>query len=597
MSNPDPGTPRTVAAHLLRAAHECGAEYIFTNLGSDHPAFIQAFAEMDGREDCPAVICCPHEMTALSAAHGHAMLSRRAQLVLVHVDVGTQNLGSSVHNAARGRIPAFVIAGLSPVTLAGEKTGTRTEHIHFTQDTSAQSEIVRPYMKWTYELRAAQAIDDVIARGFQIAHTEPQGPVYLTGGREIWEEQVKLPVTAGLSPAACLGGLPPEGLERVWSALSQAKRPLCITSHLGRREGAVAKLVALSERIGLPVQEVSPQAMNFPGDHPHHAGYERNRHVEQSDCIIVLECDVPWLPHQTCPSPNTPVFIIDLDPLKADLGLWRFPSVASFQADPEQVLEQLNFCAGAVGSGYLPTGSSTSASAEDRRAWIHAVKAEEVPKEPLEGAIITVPMVGDALAAVIDSQIADSAVVLMEAPTAAPQLLPRLRMRRPGSYFSSGGSGLGWCINAAIGAKLACPDSMVISVVGDGSYLFGVPSSTYWVAHAYQTPTLTLIMNNGGWNAPIRSTDMVHKGGGLAGRVDRYWVTISRDARLADIATAAGEAVAFVAERPEALSDILHQALRSVREGKSAVVDIRLKPVSEQRLGRLRKLTQNGTHA
>lgn len=265
MSNPDPGTPRTVAAHLLRAAHECGAEYIFTNLGSDHPAFIQAFAEMDGREDCPAVICCPHEMTALSAAHGHAMLSRRAQLVLVHVDVGTQNLGSSVHNAARGRIPAFVIAGLSPVTLAGDKTGTRTEHIHFTQDTSAQSEIVRPYMKWTYELRAAQAIDDVIARGFQIAHTEPQGPVYLTGGREIWEEQVKLPVTAGLSPAACLGGLPPEGLERVWSALSQAKRPLCITSHLGRREGAVAKLVALSERIGLPVQEVSPQAMNFLG--------------------------------------------------------------------------------------------------------------------------------------------------------------------------------------------------------------------------------------------------------------------------------------------------------------------------------------------
>ncbi len=110
MSNPEPGTPRTVAAHLLRAAHECGAEYIFTNLGSDHPAFIQAFAEMDGREDCPAVICCPHEMTALSAAHGHAMLSRRAQLVLVHVDVGTQNLGSSVHNAARGRIPAFIIA-------------------------------------------------------------------------------------------------------------------------------------------------------------------------------------------------------------------------------------------------------------------------------------------------------------------------------------------------------------------------------------------------------------------------------------------------------------------------------------------------------
>lgn len=125
MSNPDPGTPRTVAAHLLRAAHECGAEYIFTNLGSDHPAFIQAFAEMDGREDCPAVICCPHEMTALSAAHGHAMLSRRAQLVLVHVDVGTQNLGSSVHNAARG---GFLLSS-SRVYRLSPSQGTRQGHV------------------------------------------------------------------------------------------------------------------------------------------------------------------------------------------------------------------------------------------------------------------------------------------------------------------------------------------------------------------------------------------------------------------------------------------------------------------------------------
>jgi acetolactate synthase I/II/III large subunit len=580
-----PPAHQTVAAHLLRAAHACGAEYIFTNLGSDHPAFIQAFAELEGRDDSPVVICCPHEMTALSAAHGHAMLSRRAQLVLVHVDVGTQNLGSSVHNAARGRVPAVILAGLSPVTLDGDRTGTRTEYIHFTQDTSAQSDIVRPYMKWTYELRAAEAIDDVVARGFQIAHTEPQGPVYLTGGREIWEELVHLPMTAGMSPAARLGGLPAEGLAQLWAALSQAKRPLCITSHLGRQEGAVSRLVVLSERIGLPVQEVSPQTLNFPGHHPHHAGYERNRHVAQADCIVVLECDVPWMPQQVRPSPGTPVFVIDVDPLKEDLGLWRFPTVASFRADAVQVLDQLIACASASDAGDRRHAMGSDAR-EARRDWVQAVHAPRLPPAALDGSTITVPMIGDVVAELIEAQVPDNAIVLMEAPTATPALLPRLRMCRPDSYFTSGGSGLGWGINAAIGAKLARPDSVVISVVGDGSYLFGVPSSTYWVSHTYETPTLTLILNNGGWNAPKRSNDLVHEGGGRAGQADRYWITVTRGARLADIAAAAGQASAFVATQPECLRDTLSQALQVVQAGRSAVVDIQLAPISSQRLGR-----------
>ncbi|MCE2667539.1 MAG: acetolactate synthase, partial [Limnohabitans sp.] len=82
----------TSACQLLLEAARSGVEFIFTNLGSDHPAFIEAFATLaSSGEHMPRIIICPHEMTALSAAHGHALVSRRAQMVLVHVDVGTQN--------------------------------------------------------------------------------------------------------------------------------------------------------------------------------------------------------------------------------------------------------------------------------------------------------------------------------------------------------------------------------------------------------------------------------------------------------------------------------------------------------------------------
>ena len=132
-----------------------GVEYLFTNLGSDHPAFIEGFAQLQARgAPMPKVVVCPHEMTVLSAAHGYAMITRRPQLVLVHVDVGTQNLGGSVHNAARGRVPAIIVAGLSPVTANPERVGSRNEFIHYIQDTPRQQEIVAQYMKWSYELRA-----------------------------------------------------------------------------------------------------------------------------------------------------------------------------------------------------------------------------------------------------------------------------------------------------------------------------------------------------------------------------------------------------------------------------------------------------------
>ena len=198
------------AAHTLLAfSARAGIEYIFTNLGSDHPAFIEAFAEMQkSGEAVPRIIVCPHEMTALSAAHGYAMVTRRPQLVLVHVDVGTQNLGGSVHNAAPGRVPAIVIAGLSPVTDGGDRVGTRNEFIHYIQDMPRQHDIVSPYMKWCYELRASETVAPVMARAIQISTTPPEGPVYITGAREVWEGETRDDVDSLEQwPASRLGGL------------------------------------------------------------------------------------------------------------------------------------------------------------------------------------------------------------------------------------------------------------------------------------------------------------------------------------------------------------------------------------------------------
>src|SRR5580692_10723461 len=105
----------TTSSAMLSALREAGVQYLFVNLGSDHSAFMEAYATARASQDggefpYPDVITCPNEMVALSAAHGHAAVSGRAQAVLVHVECGTQALAGAVHNAAKGRIPVLIFA-------------------------------------------------------------------------------------------------------------------------------------------------------------------------------------------------------------------------------------------------------------------------------------------------------------------------------------------------------------------------------------------------------------------------------------------------------------------------------------------------------
>lgn len=304
-------------------------DYISSNLGSDHPAFIEAFAQIDAAGGkMPQIIVCPHEISALSAAHGYAMRTRRPQLVLVHVNVnvGTQNLGCSIHNAKRGRVPAVIVAGLSPVLVIGERVGACTEFIHYTQDSTRQNEIGGQYMKWSYEVRAAEMIDQVLPRGLQIACTVPEGPIYLTGARQVWDE----PAVSPTQPA-----------QELISALSAARKPLLITRNLGRQPEAVGKLAELSQRVSIAVCEVNPQYVNFPGDHSHHIGYRRNTLVDEADLILTLDVDVPWIISKAAPRADARLFHLDCDPLKADMGFRHFSAERTWQADSLAALDQL----------------------------------------------------------------------------------------------------------------------------------------------------------------------------------------------------------------------------------------------------------------
>jgi acetolactate synthase-1/2/3 large subunit len=398
----------------------------------------------------------------------------------------------------------------------------------------------------------------------------PKGPVYLMGAREVMEEELAsaVPIDMAKWRPVAPAALPGEGVEELLAAFRRAKRPLVVTSYLGRNPDAVPELVRFCEGAGAGVHESVPSAMNFPHDHDLYLGNQwnepfQNEALAEADLILVIDSDVPWIPTVNRPADGVPIFHIDVDPLKEKMPLWYIGAEHAFRADAATALMQLNEA--------LARRPVKTATLAERRAHFSAkskARRERLAVLEAGGSGVITP---EFLTAAVRRHVDDETIVLNEGITNYPAIANHMAMTRPGSIFASGGGSLGWNGGAAFGAKLAAPDKTVVALTGDGSYMFSVPSSVHWMASRYRAPFLQVIYNNGGWKAPRFSALGVHPDGYVS-RANDLDLSFDPPPDYAGIARAAGGAYARKVERPEEVEEAVAEAFRVVREEKRAAV-------------------------
>jgi acetolactate synthase I/II/III large subunit len=555
----------TGASALIEALVDAGVSYLFVNLGSDHPGIVEALAQARATgKPVPKVITCPNEMVALTCAQGFVQITGRAQAVLVHVDCGTQAMAGAIHNVAKCRVPVLIFAGASPYTQEGELKGGRNEFIHWLQDVPDQRGILRGYMKYENELRTGRNIKQMIHRALQIASSDPPGPAYLMAAREVFEEEVP-PVSIDPARWAPIAPqpLPENGLTELVSSLLAAKRPLVVTSYLGRKPEAVTELVRLADRLGIGVLESCPSYLNFPTDHPCYVGQQGNEHMQnqalaEADLVLVLDSDVPWIPAFNKPGESARICHIDIDPLKERTPLWYISAAQVFRADCATALRQIH---------ERLAGEPKATYRQRHDAWVtELARREQKPRED----VIT----AEYLTACVRRQIDRDTVIVNEGITNYSAINNHIGCVKPGTRFTSGASSLGWNGGASIGMKLACPEKTVVCLTGDGSYMFSVPSTVHWMARKYQTPFLTVIYNNRGWRAPKFSMLAVHPDG-YASKAKDIDVAFDPPPDYSGIAAASGGAFAKIVKNVDEVESAVAEALQVVREEKRcAVLDV-----------------------
>ncbi|KAK4149864.1 thiamine pyrophosphate enzyme, N-terminal TPP binding domain-containing protein [Chaetomidium leptoderma] len=583
----------TTSFAFFEAIADAGVSHCFVNLGSDHPSIIEAMVVQKSNPKFPRIITCPSEMVAMSMADGYARLTGKAQCVIVHVDVGTQALGVAVHNASSGRCPVLVFAGLSPFTQEGELRGSRSEFIHWLQDVPDQRAIVAQYCRYTNELRTGVNVKQMVNRALQFASSSPQGPVYLCAGREVLEAEIE-PYEMSLGQRYWepveLGGLPPKGARRIAEALAGASRPLLVTGYSGRNHEIPKALVELADTISaLRVLDTAGSDMCFPADHPAWLGAKQqgaDASIPEADVILVLDCDVPWIPTLCKPRPDATVFHIDTDPLKQRMPLFYIQADARYQADSllsvQQILEILHKPESEAARILTSQNLAAAAAEATRRRESYAARIESIEKAaagPLADGKFGVAH----LSRLLRSACPEDTVWVVEAVTNTGFIHDNVRPTRPGSWINCGGGGLGWSGGAALGIKLAADaegrGQFVCQIVGDGTYLFSIPGSVYWIAHRYNIPVLTIVLNNNGWNAPRKSYMMVHPKGAASKVSDEdIHISFAPPPDYAGIAAAAGagDVHALKVEEASQLAAVLEDAVAKVQAGNTTVVDCRI---------------------
>ncbi|UCC16432.1 MAG: hypothetical protein JSU58_08685 [Dehalococcoidales bacterium] len=317
-----------------------GVECIFFNPGVDTVPVQLALSRLqEVGKSTPRLILCLDESVAMSAAHGHYMVSGKPQVVMVHSELGTMRVGGAVHNAQWGRVPVILWAGLTP----------HTRRVDWLQKPFYQGLSVRSFVKWDYELSGGDNIYEILHQGFKTVLEEPRGPAYLTFPLGTLSEKIDRSEIVSIDRNEIPSALIPSDneLDEIAGILIDAENPVIFAGYSGRYLESVSSLVKLADTLGAPVITGSTR-LNFPSNHPLFTGFEQvagrrreNARISDTDVALVIDYDMPYVSGPGIAGPKTKIIHIDVDPLTQGRPLWGRDVDIFIKADSRAVILEL----------------------------------------------------------------------------------------------------------------------------------------------------------------------------------------------------------------------------------------------------------------
>ncbi|HTY81573.1 MAG TPA: thiamine pyrophosphate-binding protein, partial [Dehalococcoidales bacterium] len=475
------------AEALLEILNANGIDTIFINPGLDTtPVQSAVLKYTSSGKRSPNLILNLDESVAMSAAHGNYMVTGKPQVVMVHAELGTLQVGGALHNAQWGRVPLLFLAA-SP----GDK-----QRLTWMQKPYDQGSIVRNSVKWDHWTSPGEDFYEIFQKALQTACAEPAGPVYLTYpvnylSEEIEEQTVKTVISQTATP---LSKNDVSGLNNLYEILIAAERPLILAGFSGRHAESVDNLVTLAESLSIPVL-TGPNRMNFPTNHPLCAGIEKgpsnrkNRYLTDADVVLLIDYDMPYVPAFEAPKQDAKILGIGADSSTQGRLAWGRGPEPFVKADTRAAIPALTEM---IKKKISPEKSSFYAERFRRLEKAHKDAQKECEALALQAAEHE-PISPDWLCKCINDTVTEDTIIVNHVISDFESVAEQLHRTKPGTLISCPGGSISWALGASLGAKLGAPDKTVVSLITDGGFVWGCPVATFWAARSHHAPFLSIV--------------------------------------------------------------------------------------------------------
>lgn len=476
----------TGAERVWSELQKLGAEVVF---GVPGGAVLPLVDALSIREDMPFIVT-RHESAAIHAADGYARAGGRVGVALVTSGPGGTNALTGLMTAMTDSVPLVVVVGQVPTTVIG--TDAFQEADLFTMALGV--------VKHSWKVDRADDVQSIVRAAFQVAAQGRPGPVMIEMPKDVQLASETLLRTDPVVPAArARFALASTARVRLRAYLARAERPLFYVGGGVGASGTSEWVIRWAERYDAPVTTTLMGLGAFPASDFHslgmlgmHGTYAANHAMQEADLIVALgvRFDDRVTGRLDQFAPKARIIHVEVD--AAERNKIVTPDL-TLAGDLREVLPALD--------GLIPH--------KTHRDWMSVVKrwqAEHpvrIPPAP-DGWLSSAAVLSD-LSGVLTAE----DVVVTD--VGQHQMWTALFVSRdhPRRFITSGGAGtMGYGLPAALGARMAVRDGLVVLVTGDGSLQMNLQELA--TVAQYRVPLVIMVMNNGGHGMVRQWQDLFH---------------------------------------------------------------------------------------
>ena len=487
----------TGAEMVVKALSALKVKYIFGYPGGSVLDIYDAIFQQDEIEH----ILSRHEQASTHMADGYARATGDVGVVLATSGPGATNCVTGIATAYMDSIPMVVLAGQVATNLIGNDAFQETDIVGCT----------RPIVKHSYNCRSLEDIPNTIAKAFYLAKSGRPGPVVVELPKDmlIPENKGAFHITTDVKMRSYNPTVKghPKQIKKAISTLITAKKPVIYSGGGIISANASHLLTQLAELLNAPVTNTLMGLGGIAGTHQSfigmlgmHGSVEANKTMANADVILALgarfDDRVTNNVNKFCP--NAKIIHVDVDPTSISKTINAHIPVVGLV---DVVLEQ--FLTALTAANYQQDKSAQEAWWQQINEW----KTLQGEKYTQTGQLIKPQTAVEAVYKATQGQAYVCSDVGQHQMFAA-QYYP---FAKPRQWINSGGAGtMGFGLPAAMGVKMAFPESEVLCITGDGSIQMNIQELS--TCMQYNLPIKVISLNNRSLGMVRQWQDMVYGG-------------------------------------------------------------------------------------